>query len=163
MKKVIPFQQLAASGKVTPKLNDQQLAAIQQLEGVHVINSGAGTGKTATLVARLQKIHEVYPTATVLMLAFSKSAALELKERVGNVSGVTISTLHSLAYHIIKSSGWKFTVDTSTENQESMISSLLIPRVKTTVDEVVKSLHSHRGQLCVFASNFSPCSKSETV
>ena len=145
MKKVIPLQQSVASVKGTTTLNEQQLAAIQDLQGYHVINAGPGTGKTATLVARLQRIHKVYPTATVLMLAFSKSAAQELRERVGNMSGVTISTFHSLAYHVIKSSGWHFTVDTSTENQESMISSIITNQTKTTVAEVVKSLHSVKG------------------
>ena len=129
----------------TPKINKQQIAAIQELSGYHVISAGPGTGKSAALIARLQKIHEAYPSSTVLMLAFSKSAALELKERVGNVSGVTISTLHSLAYHVIKSSGWSFTVDTSAENQESAIASLISNRTKTTVEEVVKSLHTVKG------------------
>ena len=79
------------------------------------------------------------------MLAFSKAAAQELRERVGDISGVTISTLHSLAYHVLKSSGWSFTVDTSSENQELMISSLITNRTKTTASEVVKSLHSVKG------------------
>lgn len=143
MKKVIPLQAQAVA--TTPTLNAQQLAAIQQLEGIHVINAGPGTGKSATLVARLQRIHEMYPSTTVLMLAFSKAAAHELRERVGNMSGVTISTFHSLAYHVLKSSGWSFTVDTSAENQESAIESLISSRTKTTVAEVVKSLHSVAG------------------
>lgn len=75
MKKVIPLQQPVASLKGKMNLNEQQLAAIQQLEGIHVINAGPGTGKSATLVARLRRIHEVYSSATVLMLAFSKAAA----------------------------------------------------------------------------------------
>ena len=142
MTKVIPLQAQAVA--TTPPLNAQQLAAIHQLEGVHVINSGAGTGKTATLVARLLRIRKVYPSATVLMLAFSKSAAQELQHRVGALHGVTISTFHSLAYHIIKSSGWKFSVETSTENQTSAIESL-IGRSKTTVAEVIRSLHGVSG------------------
>ena len=145
MKKVIQLQQPVASVKGTTKLNKQQIAAIQDLRGFHAINAGPGTGKSATLVARLRRIHEVYPSATVLMLAFSKAAAQELRERVGNISGVTISTLHSLAYHVLKSSGWSFTVDTSAENQESAIESLISNRTKTTVGEVVKSLHSVKG------------------
>ena len=141
MKKVIQLQQPVESAKRTI-LNEQQLAAIQDLQGFHAINAGPGTGKSMTLIARLHRIYEMYPTVTVLMLAFSKAAAQELRERVGNVSGVTISTLHSLAYHVIKSSGWNFTVDTSTENQESMISSFITNRMNTTVSQVVKSLHS---------------------
>ena len=143
MTKVIPLQAQALAK--TPMLNAQQLAAIQDLQSYHVINAGPGTGKSATLVARLQRIHEVHPLATVLMLAFSKAAAQELRERVGNMSGVTISTFHSLAYHVLKSSGWSFTVDTSAENQESAIESLISSRTKTTVAEVVKSLHSVAG------------------
>lgn len=142
MTKVILLQSNIAPVVNTPELNAQQLAAIQDLIGYHVINSGAGTGKSSTLVARLQRIREVYPSATVLMLAFAKSAAQELKERVGNLSGVTISTLHSLAYHVIKSSGWNFSVDTSSENQESAIASLISSRTKTSVEEVIKSLHT---------------------
>ena len=145
MKKVIPLQQPVASAKGTAKLNEQQLAAIQDLQGFHAINAGPGTGKSATLIARLCRIREVYPSATVLMLAFSKAAAQELRERVGDISGVTISTLHSLAYHVLKSSGWSFTVDTSSENQASAIESLISNRTKTTVAEVVKSLHSVKG------------------
>ena len=77
MKKVIPLQtKLVASVKGTT-LNEQQLAAIQDLQGFHAINAGPGTGKSATLIARLHRIHEVYPTATVLMLAFSKAVAQE--------------------------------------------------------------------------------------
>lgn len=146
MKKVIPLQtKPVASVKETTTLNEQQLAAIQDLQGFHVINAGPGTGKSMTLIARLYRIQEVYPFATVLMLAFSKAVAQELRERVGNVFGVTILTLHSLAYHVLKSSGWNFTVDTSTENQESAIESLISSRTKTTVSEVVKSLHTLKG------------------
>lgn len=145
MTKVIPIKTNGASVVNAPKLNEQQLAAIQNLIGYHAIDSGAGTGKSATLIARLHRIHEVYPSATVLMLAFSKSAAQELEERVGNVSSVTISTLHSLAYHVIKSSGWAFTVDASAENQESAIASFISTRTKTTVEEVIKSLHTVKG------------------
>ena len=144
MTKVIPLQSKAVPARATA-LNEQQLAAIQDLQGYHVINSGAGTGKSTVLIARLQRIHEVYPMATVLMLAFSKSSAQELRDRLSNMSGVTISTLHSLAYHVLKSSGWQFTVDTSAENQVSAIESLISNRTKTTVEEVVKSLHSTMG------------------
>lgn len=129
----------------TPMLNEEQQAAIQEVTGYHAINSGAGTGKSTVLAARLQRIQQMYPTATVLMLAFTKSAALELQERVGNITGVTISTLHSLSYRIIKSSGYKFTVEPNVENQESMIGEQIGNRSIVTVPEVVQSLHKVSG------------------
>lgn len=132
-------------GLFTPMLNDEQQAAIQEVTGYHAINSGAGTGKTMVLVERLARIHQLYPTATGLMLAFTKSAALELSQRVGSMDGVRISTLHSLSYHIIKSSGWKFTVEPSAENQESLIKGLIGDRSIVTVPEVVQSLHMVSG------------------
>ena len=66
MRKVIPLQQPVASVKGTTTLNEQQLATIQDLQGFHAINAGPGTGKSATLIARLFRIREVYPLATVL-------------------------------------------------------------------------------------------------
>ena len=39
-------------------LNDDQLAAIMPLTGKCVVNSGAGTGKTTVLVARVLAIKE---------------------------------------------------------------------------------------------------------
>ena len=146
MKKIIPIRTgVAIPTQVTSMLNDEQQAAIQEITGYHAINSGAGTGKSTVLVARLSRIHQLYPAATVLMLAFTKSAALELQERVGNITGVNISTLHSLSYHIIKSSGWKFTVESSAENQESFIKELIGERSVVTVPEVVQSLHKISG------------------
>lgn len=140
--KIIPIRAgVTIPAQVTPMLNEEQQAAIQDVTGYHAINSGAGTGKTTVLIARLSRIHQLYPTATVLMLAFTKSAALELSQRVGSMDGVTISTLHSLSYHIIKSSGWKFTVEPSAENQESLIKELIGERSVVTVPEVVKALH----------------------
>ena len=145
MKKIILLPGVFDSPLQGTKLNEYQLAAIQELEGYHCLNSAAGSGKSTVLVARLQRIHELYPDATVLMLAFTKAAALELQTRVGNVSGVTISTLHSLSYHVIKSSGWKFTVESDAENQTALISELIGKRSKVTAPEVVKSLHNVSG------------------
>lgn len=141
MKKVLQFPNVRSSHE----LNKQQIVAIQSVEGCHIINSGAGTGKTSVLCARLQRIHSLYPSATVLMLAFTKAAALELKERVGNIRGVNISTIHSLSYHIIKSSGWNFSVEPDADQQMAMISDLIGNRSTVTVEDVVKTMHNVKG------------------
>ncbi len=141
MKKVLQFPNVRSSHE----LNEHQLAAIQNVEGLHCINSGAGTGKSAVLCARLQRIHTLYPDSTVLMLAFTKAAALELKERVGNIHGVTISTIHSLSYHILKSSAWNFSVEPDADQQVTIIADLIGNRSIVTEDAVVKSLHTVKG------------------
>ena len=143
MSKVIKIKPFVEMPKV---LNPQQMAAIAELEGCHLISSGAGTGKSTVLVERMKAIKAKYPEATILMLSFSKDSALELKSRVGTVAGVTISTFHSLAYHVLQSSGWKFKVDCNSENQTAVITNLIGSRSKTTAEEVIKSLHnSERG------------------
>jgi DNA helicase-2/ATP-dependent DNA helicase PcrA len=143
MSKVIKIKQFVETRKA---LNPQQMATIAELEGRHVINSGAGTGKSTVLIERMKAIKAKYPEATILMLSFSKDSALELKSRVGNVTGVTISTLHSLAYHILQTSGWKFKVDCNSENQTAVITNLIGSKSKTTAEEVIKSLHNFESE-----------------
>ena len=139
MSKVMKIKQFA---ETTKALNPQQLSAIAEPEGRHVITSGAGTGKSTVLVERMKVIKDKYPESTILMLSFSKDSALELKSRVGTVPGVTISTLHSLAYHILQTGGWKFKVDCNTENQVAVITNLIGSRSNTTAEEVIKSFHN---------------------
>ena len=141
MSKVIKIKPFVEMPKV---LNPQQLAAVTEFEGYHLISSGAGTGKSTVLVERMKAIKAKYPEATILMLSFSKDSALELKSRVGNVTGVTISTLHSLAYYILQTSGWKFKVDCNSENQKAVITNLIGSRFKTTAKEVIKSFTDSR-------------------
>ena len=141
MSKVIKIKPFVEMSKV---LNPQQLAAVTEFEGCHFISSGAGTGKSTVLVERMKAIKAKYPEATILMLSFSKDSALELKSRVGMMTGVTISTLHSLAYHILQTSGWKFKVDCNSENQKAVITKLIGTRFKTTAEEVIKSFTDSR-------------------
>lgn len=51
-----------------PNLNEQQLATLTPLTGHTLINSGAGTGKSTLLVARMQTILWKCPKAKILML-----------------------------------------------------------------------------------------------
>ena len=141
MSKVIKIKPFVEMPKV---LNPQQLVAVTEFEGCHLISSGAGTGKSTVLVERMKAIKAKYPEATILMLSFSKDSARELKSRVGTVAGVTISTFHSLAYHVLQSSGWKFKVDCNSENQKAVITNLIGSRSKTTAEEVIKSLHNSK-------------------
>ena len=122
------------------ELNKEQLAALEVLTGRHVINAGAGSGKSSVLIARMLLINKTYPDSKVLMISFTKKSAMELRDRIGGRTNVTISTFHSLAYHIMRSAGLRFTVITSEAEQESVIGRLIKKR-KTTIEEVQQSLH----------------------
>ncbi len=123
------------------RLNKDQKAASSVLSGIHLIQAGAGTGKSSCLIARMKRISRAFPDARVLMISFTKKSANELRNRIGNnVPNVTISTFHSLSYHILKTSGWDFTVQTSTLFQESVILNI-IGNSGIPMEDVLKSLH----------------------
>ncbi len=119
---------------------DEQIEAISHIDGLSVVNSGAGSGKSTCLVARVLTIQNARPDASILCLAFSKKAAQELKERLGTVTGIKVSTFHSLCYQLLMSNGYKgFTVNTSENLIEANIRRI-IGKADTTVEEVLSSL-----------------------
>ena len=126
------------------RLNGDQEAASAVLTGCHLIQAGAGTGKSSCLVARMKRISNIYPDAKVLMISFTKKSAQELRNRIGGMPQVTVTTFHSIAYHILKSSGWNFTVQTSPILQEALIRKL-IGKEEISVEDVLSSLHREEG------------------
>lgn len=64
-----------------------------------LINAKAGTGKTTTIVKSLELIEE---DKSIMMLAFNKHIASELKERVPNRDNLRISTTHALGWGAIR-------------------------------------------------------------
>ena len=81
------------------KLTRAQQAAVNDLEGVCVINSLAGSGKTLVLETRVRKILAKNPETNIVVLTFNKKCCEELSERLHGVYGVNISTIHSFLYN----------------------------------------------------------------
>lgn len=124
-------------------LNEEQLAAVSHLDGAAIVNAGAGTGKTKVLIEHVKRLKEQCPDANVLMISFTKKSAMELKERIAGVSGVQVSTFHSLAYHIlVKDMDRKFTVLTSDNYRKSIISKLIGAKSDISPDDVIFAMHS---------------------
>lgn len=81
-------------------LTKEQARAVLIDEDHSLVVAGAGTGKTATIVAKagwLMKRCDVRP-ASILLLAFQKKAASEIEERLERVFGSScdVSTFHAL-------------------------------------------------------------------
>lgn len=66
---------------------------ITKCSGNAVVDAVAGSGKSTTIVNALKIIPS---DKKILFLAFNKSIVEELKRKIGNLSNVEISTLHSL-------------------------------------------------------------------
>ena len=135
----LPLANAIKDDAINKSFNIEQEKALEVLTGRHVINAGAGTGKTTCLVARTRKILETYPESRVLLISFTKKAAEEIRQRIGSTSNVDVSTFHSLSYKILRSAGVNYQVTTSETMQDALISKIIGLR-NTTTDAVKKSL-----------------------
>lgn len=93
------------------KLNDAQREAVQTIEGPLLCIAGAGTGKTATLTARVAyMIEQGIVPGSILLLTFTRKAAKEMLDRAARVFGqacyeVEGGTFHSFAFKLLKKYG----------------------------------------------------------
>ena len=100
-----------------PALNASQESAAEAESGPHLIEAGPGTGKTRTLIARIQWLLEqdVDP-ASILVLTFSNKAAEELRERVAASApdaapAIWAGTFHAFGLEILRKFGNQLGLD----------------------------------------------------
>lgn len=89
--------------------NKSQEEAINTIEGALLIISCPGSGKTTTMLRRIEHmVDSGIPAREILMVTFTEAAAKEMKSRFQKNhagSAVTFCTLHSLCLRIINESG----------------------------------------------------------
>lgn len=94
-------------------LDDRQRAAATVGPGPVQVIAPAGSGKTATLVARIGVLIEAgVPAPRILVVTFNRDAAAELTERIRSRLGISpggegpeVRTLHALARQIVLDAG----------------------------------------------------------
>ncbi len=91
-------------------LNQAQQEAVRATEGPVMILAGAGSGKTRTLIARIQWLLEEKRASPfqILAMTFSNKAAREMRERLSRVTpfdvGVfQVTTFHSFCARLLRS------------------------------------------------------------
>lgn len=96
------------------KPNERQQEAIDYLKGQVMLLAGPGTGKTFTVIHRIEKMlaDKVKPSS-ILCLTFSDAAAGEMRQRLIKKMGVVASSVDIYTYHsfcndIIKTYADKF-------------------------------------------------------
>ena len=106
---------------LSPRLfepDERQREAIEHVHGPMLVIAGAGTGKTTVLtkrIARLIRESHARPDQ-VLAVTYTKNAAQEMRERVGDelrgieLSGLRIATFHEYCNHLIHQCGKRFHV-----------------------------------------------------
>ena len=92
-----------------PSLSKTQAAAVEYLDGPALICSGAGAGKTSTIVAKFEHlIRAGYDPTRILCITFTNKAANELKDRLTKSTGrwtkdfPWVRTFHSSMLQILK-------------------------------------------------------------
>ena len=87
---------------VTP--TDEQAAAIATDEDATLVLAGAGTGKTSVITGKVAHLvrNQRVPPAEILVLAYNREAANELRDRLGGeFAGVDVSTFHAFGRRVI--------------------------------------------------------------
>jgi DNA helicase-2/ATP-dependent DNA helicase PcrA len=93
------------------KGNAAQMEAILHVKGPAMVLAGPGSGKTFVIVQRLRNliINEKIDPASILVITFTKAAAIEMQQRFMKITDssypdVTFGTFHSVFYQIIRQS-----------------------------------------------------------
>ena len=83
---------------ITP--NEKQQEAIDNLSGQIMLLAGPGTGKTFTIIQRIEKmLSQNIEPSSILCLTFSDAAATEMKQRLTKKMGILASSVDIYTYH----------------------------------------------------------------
>lgn len=111
------------------KISKKQDAIIHARESRVVVIASAAAGKTTVLTERVKYLLEqgVNPLK-IVVITFTNAAAESLYERVGQVQGLFIGTIHSYANYLLRSAG----IDTSDMLDQEQFD-LLFPTIKANL------------------------------
>ena len=93
-----------------PKLNPQQKAAVQYINGPLLVLAGAGSGKTSVITRKITWLIRDYGIAprNIVAVTFTNKAAREMKARVADLMNgdfskeMLISTFHTFGMNILR-------------------------------------------------------------
>jgi DNA helicase-2/ATP-dependent DNA helicase PcrA len=93
---------LRSSAPVT--LNEEQTKAVNAIDGIFVVISGPGSGKTTVLIERYKRMMlSGIPLTDMINLTFTHSAAKEMTARSGLLNAENVfRTFHSFALDLVK-------------------------------------------------------------
>lgn len=131
-------------GASLAQLNREQQHASERLWQSHLnalqVVAGAGSGKTSTLVAAVQSaLAAGYASERIAVITFSRRAAHELKDRLGergNALGFC-GTMHALAWRLIRRAGTQLKIITHTQPLRLRMARQLFPHYAHIAGDVL--------------------------
>ncbi len=94
----------AASGVLSSPPTEEQAQAIATDEDVTLVLAGAGTGKTAVITGKVAHLvrNRGVPPSEILVLAFNRKAAEEIRERLpDDLADTHVATFHAFGRRVI--------------------------------------------------------------
>ena len=108
------------------KLNEQQQRAVAQIDGANLVISGAGTGKSTVLAAKIATIQQYYgndKAPGILALSFTKRSTTDLAARIVNMRGVSVMNITQFFYRVLRANGYSsFKVITDEYARQALVS-----------------------------------------
>lgn len=90
--------------------NQQQLKAINHINGACAVNAGAGSGKSTVLVGRIDNMVNInnIRQEDILAISFTRNTAEDLKHKLYNkgLPNVTVGTFHGICFSILSKEGY---------------------------------------------------------
>lgn len=91
-------------------LNENQLKAVEHIEGPCMVLAGPGSGKTRVITYRIANmvLNKNIPGARILAISFTKASSMEMKNRLMAISNdirlskVTCGTFHSVFFRMLR-------------------------------------------------------------
>ena len=128
------------------QLNAEQQKAVEQIQGASLIISGAGTGKTTLLAAKIDAVQKYYGDEVpgILALSFTKRSTADLAERIVSMRSVSVMNITQFFYRVLRSNGYAAFKVISDEYARQALVSLSIAATKTAKEtddkEVLEAL-----------------------
>jgi DNA helicase-2/ATP-dependent DNA helicase PcrA len=119
------------------KLNDMQLAAVEDISQPQMVIAGAGSGKTRVLTHKIAYLinKEKYKADSILALTFTNKAAKEMKDRIRELIGkkadqMWMGTFHSIFAKILRIESKHLEFDSNfsiydTEDSQSLVNNII--------------------------------------
>ena len=123
------------------KLNEQQQKAVAQIDGANLVISGAGTGKSTVLAAKVEAIQQYYvddEAPGILALSFTKRSTTDLAARIVNMRGVSVMNITQFFYRVLRANGYgAFKVITDEYARQALVSlSIATTNMNKKTDEM---------------------------